>query len=55
MEDAVVVLAACQYLVQMLPVGIRDEDLSEIITAHELYNLLHTTGIELVEDVVEQQ
>ena len=41
-----------QNLVQMFPVRVRDEDLSEGITGHQVHNLLHALGIELVEDVV---
>ena len=39
----------------MFPVGIGNENLPEVIARDEAYNLLHTTAVELVEDVVEEQ
>ena len=55
MEDAIVVFTARQYAVQMISVGISNENLTELIAAYEFYNLLHATGIEFVENIVEQQ
>ena len=55
MEDAIVVLTARQYAVQMVSVGISNENLTELIAANEFDNLFHATGIKLVENIVEQQ
>ena len=39
----------------MLAVGVGDEDLTELLASDELHDLFDAAGIELVEDVVEQQ
>ena len=39
----------------MLAVGVGDEDLSEGVAGDEVDDLLHATGVELVEDVVQQE
>ena len=39
----------------MFPVGIRQEDLSEMVAAHQLDNLLYSCGVQFVEDIVEQE
>ena len=39
----------------MVAVCIGNENLSEVIAAHQFHNLLHTLCVEFVEDVVEQQ
>ena len=44
-----------QDFVQVVAVGVRDEGLSELPAAHEPYNLFHPRGIQLVEDVIEEQ
>ena len=54
-EYLVVKGSGAEYLVEMVAIGIGDEYLSEVVAGHQTYNLLHTLGVELVEDVVEQQ
>ena len=39
----------------MAAVGVGDEDLTELLAGNEGDNLFHAAGVELVEDVVEQQ
>ena len=44
-----------QDAVEVSPVGVGDKNLSEIIASHQLHNLFHAPGIQLVENIVEQQ
>ena len=46
-EHFIVATYLMQNTIQMLPVGIRYKDLPEIITCHELDNLLHTRSSSL--------
>ena len=39
----------------MVSVRIRDENLSELISCHETHDLFHPLGIQLVEDIIEQE
>ena len=39
----------------MFPIGVCNKDLSELVACHQFHDLLHAVGIELVEDVVEQE
>ena len=55
MEDSVVALGALEDFVEVLAVGVGDEDLSEGIAGDEVDDLFDALGIELVEDVVEQE
>ena len=55
MEELVVLTDMLQDMVKMSAVGVRDEDLAIVRSGYELDDLLHTTGVELVEDIVEQQ
>lgn len=55
LEDLIVAWGAFQDFVEMLAVGVGDEDLSEGIAGDEVDNLFDTLGIEFVEDVVEEE
>ena len=55
LEDFVVSLGSFQYLVEVLAVGVGDEDLSEGIAGDDVDDLLNALGIEFVEDVVEKE
>ena len=44
-----------QYLVEVLAVGIGDEDLPELRVAHHLDDLRHPLGVELVENIVQEE
>ena len=48
-------MGASKYLVQILPVGVGDEYLPEGIIRDNLHYVLHSLGVELVEDVIEEQ
>ena len=39
----------------MLAIDIGNENLAELVTRHKVHNLFHTAGIELVENIIEQQ
>jgi hypothetical protein len=39
----------------MISVGVGNEYLSEVIASYKLYDLLHTSGIQFVKDVIEQE
>ena len=39
----------------MVTIGIGDKDLTKIVAGNQTDNLLYTLGVELVEDIVEQQ
>ena len=54
-EYLVVKGSGAEYLVEMVAIGIGDEYLSEVVAGDEAHYLLHTLGIELVKDVIEQQ
>ena len=54
-EKFVVLVRVFQYLVQVVAIGVRDEDLSKIVSAYQPDDLLHALCVEFVEDVVEQQ
>ena len=54
-EELVVEVAVRQDLVYMVAVGVGDEYLAEAVAGHQSDDLLHAVGIELVEDVVEQE
>ena len=41
--------------VEILTIGIGDKDLSEYVARNELHDVFDTIGIELVEEIVEQQ
>ena len=41
--------------VEVVAVGVGDEDLSKVVAAHIVDNATHAAGIELVENIVEQQ
>ena len=45
----------CQDLIQILSVCIRNEYLSKLIAIHQMNDLSHPIGIQLVEDVVQQE
>ena len=47
-------MSAAQDQVQMVAVGVGDEDLAELVAGHQPDNLFNTVGIELVEDVVQE-
>ena len=55
LEYLIITLRALQNLVEVPAVGVGDEDLAEGIARDQIDDLLHTLGIELVEDVVEQE
>ena len=55
MEYLVVEGCGTEDLVEVVTIGIGNEYLSEVITGYQTDNLLHALGIELIEDVVEQQ
>lgn len=54
-EEFVVSLFASEYAVQVVAIGIRHEGLSKTVAADQFYNLLHTAGVQLVEDVIQQE
>ena len=43
------------YLVKVGAVGVGDEDLAKTVAGHDIDDALHTAGVQLVKDVVEQQ
>ena len=53
--QAIVAARAAHYLVEMSAVGVCDENLSEVVGSDERYDALHPCGVELVENIVEQQ
>jgi hypothetical protein len=53
--EFIVKTAFRQNLVDMVTVGVGDENLTELLAGHQLDNLLYALGIELVEDIVEQE
>jgi hypothetical protein len=55
MKEFIVLADVLQNMVEMVAVGVRDEDLTIVGTGHELDDLLHPAGVELIEDVVEKQ
>ena len=55
MEKLIVESPVGEDLVEMVAVGVGNEDLTELPTGHQMDDLLDTRGIELVEDIVEQQ
>jgi hypothetical protein len=55
LEDPIVVRGSAENLIEMLPIGVCNEYLSELVACHEFYDLFHAVGIELVEDIVEQE
>ena len=55
LEDPIVVRGSAENLVEMLPIGVCNEYLSELVAGHEFHDLLHAVGIELVEDIIEQE
>ena len=44
-----------EYAVEVVAVGVGDENLAEVVTTHIVDNATHAAGIEFVENVVEQQ
>ena len=42
-------------LVQMIPIGIGNENLSELVAGYQLDNLLYPRRIQFVENIVQQQ
>ena len=42
-------------LVEMVAIGICNKYLSIIFTRHESHDLLHALGIELIEDIIQQE
>ena len=44
-----------QNAIEVIAVGVGDEDLPEVLAAHVVDNARHPAGVEFVEDVVEQQ
>ena len=54
-EYLVVESRTTEYLVEMVAIGIGDEYLAETIARQQTDNLLHTTGVEFIEDVIKQQ
>ena len=55
MEYLVIAVTLVQDAVEMVAVGIGDEYLSKIGTRYQVDNRLYPLGIQLVEDIVEQQ
>ena len=55
MEEFIILADVLQDMVEMVAVGVRDEDLSIVRAGHEFDDLLHPAGVELVKDVVEKQ
>lgn len=54
-KQLVVVTDVLQNLVEMVAIGVGYEYLTETVTRHQLYDTLHTVGVQLVEDVVKEQ
>lgn len=48
-------MSGSQNAIEVIAVGVGDEDLPEVLAAHVVDNARHPAGIEFVEDVVEQQ
>ena len=49
MEKLIVESTVGEDLVEMVAVGVGNEDLTELPTGHQMDDLLHTRGIELVD------
>lgn len=52
MEDFIVALGTLQYFVQMLSIGVCDEDLPKGITGYYIYDLFYALCVQFVENVV---
>ena len=55
MKHPVIAAHTVQDAVQVAAVRIRDENLAKAVARHELHNLLHAPGVQLVEEVVQQE
>ena len=44
-----------QDTVQMIAVGVCNENLAEIVSSHQMHNLFHPIGIQFVKDVIKEQ
>ena len=55
LKEAVVSSPAADQLIEVLSIGVGDKDLPEVTPADEMNNPCDTLGIELVEDVVQQE
>ena len=44
-----------QYFIQMIPIGIRNENLPETISGYQFYNLFHTKSIQFIKNIIQQQ
>ena len=55
LEKAVIFAPTGDDLVQVLAVRVRDKNLSEVTTSDQADDTLYTLGIELVEDVIEEE
>ena len=49
------VLVGFEYLGQVLPVGVGDKDLSELVALHHLHDALYAFAVKSIENIVEQQ
>ena len=54
-KEAIVAVGGGEDAVEVVAVGVGDEDLPKVIAAHIVDDATHAAGVELVENVVEQQ
>ena len=54
-EQLMIEMSPAENLVEMVAIGVGDENLTKSGTGNQLHDFLHTGGIELVEDVIEQK
>ena len=54
-EELIAQVACQQYIVEMVAIGICYKNLTIFIARYKFYYLLHTSGIKLVEDIVEKK
>ena len=55
MKELIILAHMLEDMVEMVAVGVRDEDLTIVGSGYEFDDLFHALGVELVKDVVEKQ
>ena len=54
-EELVVELSCREDFVEVIAVGVGDEDLSVPLSRYDIHDMLYPIGIELVEDIIKKQ
>ena len=55
MEQLIVEIAILENLVKVIPVGIGNENLTEVDTRNQAYNILYSCCIELIKNVIKKE